>query len=423
MHEVRSIQELLNQIRHSEILLPEFQREYVWSRDQVRGLIQSLYRKHPTGHLLIWKTYKPTQIRGSKAHKNGHSLLLLDGQQRLTCLHVLFEGKAPPFYEGEPLFFDLYFNIQTGEFRFWQKTIMDKNPVWISVHKFLQQGLNGMLAKLEQLDEERRTIIQQNLGRLSQLDLIRDYTYTVDQVSGEEFTVEEVVNIFNRVNSAGTSLTKADLALAHICSIWPEARQEMRTFQSAMRGHGFGVDFNFMVRCLAGVSIGSVMLEGAFLHVPAKDLKAGWQKMKTAFEHLINVLRHEAFVDDLRDLPTNYVLVPITVYLARQEGAFPTDAIKCRFIRWMYLAGIWARYSGSTESKLQQDVAFVAGRDLDPTPELESEILRERGRVHLKPRIWMLVVQALHWRNSATSWPVLARLEIGLQAFTYTTKQ
>ena len=60
MHEVKSIQDLLNQITRDEILLPEFQRGYVWNSDQVRGLMQSLYRKHPTGHLLIWRTYKPS---------------------------------------------------------------------------------------------------------------------------------------------------------------------------------------------------------------------------------------------------------------------------------------------------------------------------------------------------------------------------
>jgi Protein of unknown function DUF262 len=59
VHEVRTIAELLNQIRRNEILLPEFQRGYVWNSDQVRGLMQSLYRKHPTGHLLIWRRYNP----------------------------------------------------------------------------------------------------------------------------------------------------------------------------------------------------------------------------------------------------------------------------------------------------------------------------------------------------------------------------
>lgn len=383
MHDVRSIAELLNQIRRNELLLPEFQRGYVWNSDQVRGLFQSLYRKHPTGHLLVWKTYKPSPVRGATAATEGHSLLLLDGQQRLTSLYVLFEGKAPPFYEGESLFPNLYFNVQTEEFRFWQKSIMEKNPAWISVHDFLHQGLDSLLEKLDELPDEEREIYQKNLSRLTRLNRIREYTYTVDQVSGDEYTVDQVVDIFNRVNKAGTPLTKADLSLAHICSIWPKAREELRGFSRAMDEYGFGVDMNFLVRCIAGVATGSVLLEGPFFRVEAESLQGAWKAVKAAFEHLVNVLRHDAFIDGLDDLPTLNALVPLVVYLARNDGAFPSNAIKRRFIRWMYLAGLWGRYSGA-ESKLQQDVALVTGRDRDPTHELEAGILRERGRLTLE---------------------------------------
>ena len=384
MHEVRSIQELLSQISRDEILLPEFQRGYVWNRNQVRGLMQSLYRRHPTGHLLIWRTYKPSLVRGGEAARVGHSLLLLDGQQRLTTLYVLFKGEAPRFYEGESLFFDLHFNMQTEEFRFWQKSHMENNLAWIGVHDFLREGLNALLERLERLDEDRRAIVQQNLARLSRLDKIRDYTYTVDQVSGDDYSVEEVVDIFNRVNSRGTPLTRADLALAHVCSLWPEARAELRNFSATMTQAGFDVDLNFLVRCLAGVATGSVLMEGSFLKTPPATLQDAWEKMQPAFQHLVSVLRQEAFISGLNDLPTNYVLIPATIYLARQGGQFPTDAVRRRFIRWVFLAGLWARYSGSTDTKLQQDVSLVTGRDLDPTHELESRILRERGRVTLQ---------------------------------------
>ncbi|MBC7170736.1 putative DNA binding domain-containing protein, partial [Candidatus Bipolaricaulota bacterium] len=309
----------------------------------------------------------------------------LDGQQRLTTLYVLFEGVAPPFYEGEKLFFDLYFNMQTEEFRFWQESLMRGNPAWISVHEFLRRGLTNLLEGLEQTEPAQRELVQQNLSRLSRLDKVREYTYTVDQVSGDTFTLDEVVEIFNRVNSAGTPLTKADLALAHICSIWPEARAEMRGFQEAMGEYGFGVDLGFLVRCLAGIAVGSVLLESSFTKAPVEDLQAAWRKLKAAFEHLVNVLRHDAFVDDLGDLPTTYVLIPVIVYLARRDTcAFPSETVKKRFIRWLYLAGLWARYSGASETKLQQDVSLVTGRDLDPTPELEAAILRERGRIALE---------------------------------------
>ena len=384
MHEVRTIQELLSQIGRGEILLPEFQRGYVWNRDQVRALMQSLYRRHPTGHLLIWRTYKPSLVRGTETPHDGHSLLLLDGQQRLTTLYVLFKGEAPRFYEGESLFFDLHFNVQTEEFRFWQKSRMEKNPAWIGVHEFLNEGLTALLGRINSLDEDRRLIIQENLSRLAALDRVRDYTYTVDQVSGDDFNLDDVVDIFNRVNSSGTSLTKADLAVAHVCSIWPEARAELRAFSAKMDERGFGVDLNFLVRCMVGVATGSVMLEGSFTRTPASTLQEAWQAMQPAFEHLVSVLHHEAFIAGLADLPTINVLVPTTIFLARQGGQFPSDTVKHRFIRWMYLAGLWARYSGASETKLQQDVAMVSGRDLDPTHELEAAILRERGRVTLE---------------------------------------
>jgi len=46
------IQTILDQIDIGSIALPEFQRGYVWNRDQVRGLMHSLYKRHPVGSLM-----------------------------------------------------------------------------------------------------------------------------------------------------------------------------------------------------------------------------------------------------------------------------------------------------------------------------------------------------------------------------------
>ena len=50
------ISTLLWHIDGGQIALPVFQRGYVWNRDQVRGLFDSLYRRHPIGGLLVWET-------------------------------------------------------------------------------------------------------------------------------------------------------------------------------------------------------------------------------------------------------------------------------------------------------------------------------------------------------------------------------
>ena len=54
------IQNILNHIDSGYMALPEFQRGYVWNRDQVRGLMHSMYRKHPVGSLLVWATQADT---------------------------------------------------------------------------------------------------------------------------------------------------------------------------------------------------------------------------------------------------------------------------------------------------------------------------------------------------------------------------
>ena len=84
------IQTILDQIDLGAMALPEFQRGYVWNREQVRGLMYSLYRKHPVGSLLVWVSQtENADARGHQRLQPGSVKLLLDGQQRITSLYGL----------------------------------------------------------------------------------------------------------------------------------------------------------------------------------------------------------------------------------------------------------------------------------------------------------------------------------------------
>lgn len=89
---------ILDHIDSGHMALPEFQRGYVWNRDQVRGLMASLYRKHPIGSLLVWVTESESAMhRGDGPLAQGVVKLLLDGQQRMTSLYGIIRGKPPNF--------------------------------------------------------------------------------------------------------------------------------------------------------------------------------------------------------------------------------------------------------------------------------------------------------------------------------------
>ena len=119
------ISTILDQIDLGSIALPEFQRGYVWNREQVRGLMDSLYHRHPVGSLLIWETKAETaDTRGDKDLKPGIVRLLLDGQQRITTLYGIIRGRPPKFFDGNPkMFTNLYFHLDDEVFEFYEEIL------------------------------------------------------------------------------------------------------------------------------------------------------------------------------------------------------------------------------------------------------------------------------------------------------------
>jgi hypothetical protein len=129
------IQELVNDIKTQNLVLPEFQREYVWTKEQAKVLLASLIKQYPVGSLLFWKTTEPPELKNVPEIPSGSGTMrvILDGQQRLTTLYMLITGRIPPYYDerdiqNDPR--DLYFNLDTREFMYYQVGRMRDIPLW-----------------------------------------------------------------------------------------------------------------------------------------------------------------------------------------------------------------------------------------------------------------------------------------------------
>ena len=53
------IYSLLDEIELNQLVVPEFQREFIWTLSQSQELLRSLFNSFPTGSLLFWKTTEP----------------------------------------------------------------------------------------------------------------------------------------------------------------------------------------------------------------------------------------------------------------------------------------------------------------------------------------------------------------------------
>lgn len=207
------ISTILDHIDSGHMALPEFQRGYVWNRDQVRGLFDSLYRRHPVGGLLVWATEAKTAAhRGDGPIAAGIVKLLLDGQQRMTSLYGVVRGHPPKFFDGNTQAFSgLRFHLGTETFAFYQPVKMQDDPLWIDVTALMKAGNAGLGALIAQLSADPAHVANVGVyvGRLGALLGVTEIDLHVEEVTGQDKTLDVVVDIFNRVNSGGTKLSKA----------------------------------------------------------------------------------------------------------------------------------------------------------------------------------------------------------------------
>ncbi|MGH3277070.1 MAG: DUF262 domain-containing protein, partial [Streptosporangiaceae bacterium] len=200
---------ILDQIASGSVLLPEFQRGYVWNRDQVRGLMRSLYLGYPVGGLLTWETLADgSVVRGAGAGSPAPRVLILDGQQRVTSLYGISRGRPPAFFQGdEKAFTGLRFNVEDQSFEFYGPAKMRDDPRWIDVTSLFTDGLEPHIAALN-ADPATQPRFVTYMERLARLRGVLEKDFHEEKITGDDMTIDVVVDIFNRINSGGTKLSK-----------------------------------------------------------------------------------------------------------------------------------------------------------------------------------------------------------------------
>ena len=372
------ISTILDQIDAGAIALPVFQRGYVWNRDQVRGLMGSLYNRHPVGSLLTWITNtENAEARGDAPLQPGYVKLLLDGQQRITSLYGIIRGKEPPFFEGSPATFTgLYFNVVNEDFQFYAPIRMNQEAGWTNVTELMQKGISPFISEIQQdpvLAPDMATYIE----RLNRIHTIRDIELYAEDVTGTDKTVDVVVDIFNRVNSGGTKLSKGDLALAKICAAWPEARDEMNARLRKWQNAGFYFTLDWLLRCINSLVTGEALFT-ALDKVSVNDFQDGLKKSEKYIDYLLNLIASRLGFDHNRVLKSVFAFPLMIKYLDKRGGSLIDHKERDRLLYWYIHTLLWGRFSASTESTLNQDLEAIESLDggLD---RLVAGLRRDRG--------------------------------------------
>jgi hypothetical protein len=369
------VREIVKQAVSKNVDIPEFQREFVWDPDQVKLLAESLHRDYPVGSLLLWDSVGYQEAKTAQGTQA--SLWIVDGQQRTTALSLLF-GQKPYWWNVAQDWnkalerYDVMVNVGPDveddrlEFAL-PNPVRERDPRWTRLRQVLGTEnvevlttlATEIVEKLVPNASRRMEVFSKVHARLQRLWQVRERDIPLVKISHE---VEDVAEIFARLNQAGTRVREADVFLALTAVRNPGwVREQYLPFRSDLEERGWDLDAGIFVRTLAAIGAGRARL----IEVP-KDfwgqerLPGAWTKAKDTIADCLKRLA-EYGVLSASILPSGNSLIPLFV-LHHRWSARPGYAFG-RALRWFLLANRDGRYSGSAVTTLNEDVRAIVEAD------------------------------------------------------------
>ena len=226
--ENKTVENILGFIRNEEIAIPEIQRPFVWSAVQVRDLVDSLYNGYPAGYLIVWQNPDVKLKDGSISQGKK---ILIDGQQRVTALMTAIDGRKILTDNYSTKQIKIAFNpwAKPEEQAFEVQTPVHlKNKLWIpDISVLFRQGFevyDFVESYVADNPGVERRDIHQKIHALQEIQRRAMGVILLDA----SLDINEVTEIFVRINSQGKILNEADFAMSKIAADTKYGGNELR---------------------------------------------------------------------------------------------------------------------------------------------------------------------------------------------------
>lgn len=349
------VSDILNDIDRGYMGLPEFQRDYVWTRAKVKTLFESLYNDYPIGELLVWTTnLKNAPYRGTTPISREPADLILDGQQRVTTLYAIIRGKVPGFFEGNKnIFLNFCFSVKEEKFAFLTPNRIKQDPTWVNLTRLLDPETNISDVVESAVAHSPNTENSKDFfDRAINARNIAQKEIHVENISFDDINI--VVDIFNRVNSAGTTLSPGALALAKITAKYPSARKDMKKNLERWKRKDYNFRMDWLLRSVNVV----INDKSKFSHlhdVSAGKFKDGLNRASKYIDASLELISGRLGLDH-SDLLQDKMAMPVIVWYMNKKNGKLNHKEENKLLYWFAQASIWGHFSSSIESVIDQDV-------------------------------------------------------------------
>ena len=364
------ISELLHQTSTGQLQVPRFQRGWVWSNKQVLQLIRSLYRDYPVGSLIVWPT---------KLEDGTHVESVIDGQQRLTALYSVVNGKPPPWNRDllPEALSTMMFNVDTQEFRY-QVQAMAEERLWVSVTELFDKGHQWWSqAYGHQFTTSPR--IHDYHEHVARLLAIRDRSLNVERLPADVDS-KTAADVFDIVNRAGRKVSEGDLVLGQLSLRWEEARGRINEALDYWRSGGYGISLEWVLHAMSACVGGTINFD-AIRHAEIDDVIAAFEKVERATSEVLDQLRDNLGLDATTTTGINNGLIMVVTERIRRERVVQgQDELDRALVGWWLLSTLHNRWSADVRNRTNKAVGVVtSGNGVEGLMEELRTMVRSRS--------------------------------------------
>jgi len=403
------VETLLSWIKSGEIAIPEIQRPFVWKSAKVRDLIDSLYQGYPVGYIITWRN---PDVKLKNGELSAGKKVLIDGQQRITALTAAVVGQRVLNKNYKEINIRIAFNPMTEKFdvlnRAYENSaewINNINPI-INDEISITKAIRGYMKLNPEVNED---LIEE---RIENLKRIKNKQVGIIELDSS-LDIDTVTDIFIRINQKGVVLSNADFVMSKIASDEAHGGNKMRklvdyfcrllvdkdfnkhildndkTFASSEYYKGLkwmatGSDdlyvpdyidvlrvaftykfsrgkFSDLVALLSGRNFEARTYEGEIAERSYGMLSEGLMDFvnQTSYQRFIMLVKSAGLISQKLISSKNSLNFSYALYLKLRKQRMPESEIQHYVKRWLVMSLLISRYSGSSESMIDEDIKQI----------------------------------------------------------------
>ncbi len=366
---VRSLKNYLEEFEQGAFQIPSFQRDFLWSQDDIKQLFDSIKNNYPIGSILFWKPLENASawIEESKigpykiaVNSSREPIYILDGYQRLSSLFGCLTN--PKKYNNDNIVlnesewkrnFNLYYDLEDEQFVYLRSSI-NIFPHQVPVYVFMNSIDFRQYARknFESINDEKK--IELYYDRADEIGQIFT-NYQIASVDINYATIEEAVEIFWRVNAKGVIISKDWIVSALTLKGDFRLGTEIDKLLDELRQYNFeGIKRDVIFQCIQS-SFGKIYFDYKIEDLVKRDDFANvaiktFQSIKKA----VKFLYEDLLVFNSKLIPYNAQLIFLTVFFNSFEDENLSDDIILKLKRWFWVtsySNYFTIYSLSNQRK------------------------------------------------------------------------